>query len=91
MNIFTEHTQNQGVTYLEHWVFAMGIASRLLNSVIAFALHAIFPFINIKKELDLEETARFIYEKNAWIERMKENNYDRDFENPVWQIKTGNF
>ena len=48
MNIFTEHTQQQGVTYNEHMLFAMGIALRLLSSVIAFALHAVFPFIDIK-------------------------------------------
>ena len=73
MNLFTEHTQEQGVTYIEHWGFAMGIAYRLLNSVIAFAIHAIFPFIDIDKKLDLEATAQFIHQKNLWIESMKQN------------------
>ena len=73
MNIFTKHTQQQGVTYMEHLGFAMGIAFRLFSSVIAFTLHAIFPFIDINKELDLEETARFINEQNDWIEGMKHN------------------
>lgn len=72
MNIFTAHTQEQGVTYLEHMIFALGIASRLFSSVIAFALHGIFPFINIRKELDLEATAEFINQQNDWIEGMKE-------------------
>lgn len=71
MNLFTQHTQQQGVTYLEHGVFAMSIAVRLFISVIAFALHAIFPFIYIRKELDLEAIAQFIEEKNNWIEGMK--------------------
>ena len=71
MKIFTEHTQQQGVTYTEHLVFAIGIAIRLANCVIAFTLHAIFPFIDIKKELDLEETARFIELQNDWIENKK--------------------
>ena len=74
MKYFTEHTQEQGVTYLEHMVFAIGIAKRLANSVIAFTLHAIFPFIDIKKELDLEETARFIELQNDWIEGKKKGN-----------------
>lgn len=74
MNIFTEHTEKQGVTYLEHMGFAIGIATRLANSVIAFTLHAIFPFIDIKKELDLEETARFIELQNDWIEGKKRGN-----------------
>jgi hypothetical protein len=71
MNLFTQHTQQQGVTYLEHGIFAMSIAVRLFISVIAFSLHAIFPFIDIRKELDLEAIARFIEEKNNWIESMK--------------------
>ena len=87
MNIFTEHPQKQGVTYTEHWLFAMSIATRLFHSVIAFALHAIFPFIDIKKEFDLEATARFIQEKNTWIEGMKRTRGNRVFEPSVWQTK----
>lgn len=85
MNIFTQHTQQQGVTYTEHMVFALGIAMRLLNSVIAFALHAVFPFIDIKKSLDLEATARFIEEQNKWIEGMKLESKSGALQTPVWQ------
>jgi hypothetical protein len=73
MNPFTEHTQQQGVTYIEHWCFAMGIAWRLLSTVVAFALHAMFPFIDIEKELDLEATAAFIHQRNESIENAKAN------------------
>jgi len=72
MNQFKKHPQQQGITYQEHMLFAMGIALRLFNSVIAFALHAIFPFIGIKRTLDLEQTASFIQERNEWIENMKQ-------------------
>jgi hypothetical protein len=68
MNPFIEHTQQQGFTYIEHWCFAMGIAMRLLSSVIAFVIHAVFPFINIQRELDLEATKHFLDERNEWIE-----------------------
>ena len=68
MNIFTAHTYEQGITYIQHFVFAMRIAKRLLQSVIAFSLHAVFPFIKIEKKLDLEATVRFINEQNDWIE-----------------------
>lgn len=71
MNIFTAHTREQGVTYLEHMVFALAIAARLLSSVIAFAAHGIFPFIGIRKELDLEATSEFIRQQNEWIEGRK--------------------
>lgn len=87
MNIFTQHTRQQGVTYLEHMFFAVGIAVRLFNSVIAFALHGIFPFIDIKKELDLEETARFINAKNNWIEDKKQIKQTEPVNQPVLQTR----
>lgn len=68
MNVFTKHPHEQGVTYLEHWFFAMGIAWRLLNSVFAFAIHAMLPFITIERRLDLEATAAFLAERNRFIE-----------------------
>ena len=71
MNPFTRHTQQQGVSYTEHWFFAMGIAGRLFVSVIAFALHAIFPFINIEQRHDLEATMAYLNERNEWIESQK--------------------
>ncbi len=72
MNPFTTHPQQQGITYFEHWCFAMGIAYRLLSSVAAFVVHALFPFISIEPRLDLESTAAFIKERNEWIETAKE-------------------
>jgi hypothetical protein len=68
MNALTEHPHQQGVTYFEHWAFAMGIAWRLLTSVVAFALHAILPFISIEPHLDLEATAAYLAERNQFIE-----------------------
>ena len=71
MNPFTAHTQAQGVTYMEHWFFALGIAGRLMISVIAFAFHAIFPFIDIPRSRDLEAMCRYLDEQNNWIENQK--------------------
>ena len=68
MNPFTEHPHQQGITYAEHWRLAMGTACRLLQSVAAFAVHAVFLLVSISPELDLESTARFMNESNAWIE-----------------------
>ena len=71
MNPFIQHPQEQGISYTEHLVFAMSIASRLMHSVMAFALHAVFPFIDIRPSLDLEATALFILQKNDWISNAK--------------------
>ncbi len=68
MTAFTKHPYKQGITYLGHWVFAMGIACRLLGSVLAFTLHAILPFISIGSRLDLEATSAFLLERNHFIE-----------------------
>lgn len=73
MNPFTRHPSRQGITYIEHWHFAMGIACRLLNSVAAFVVHALFPFVPVSPELDLESTAAFIRERNDWIESVGKN------------------
>ena len=72
MNPFITHPQQQGITYYEHWCFAMGVARRLLSSVVAFVAHALFPFISIESRLDLESTAAFMEERNRWIETAKE-------------------
>ena len=68
LSIFTAHPHRQGVSYLEHWCFAMGIAWRLLGSVAAFALHALLPILSIAPQHDLEATAAYLAERNRWIE-----------------------
>jgi hypothetical protein len=72
MNPFTTHPRQQGISYYQHWCFAMGIAGRLSSSVLAFTVHALLPFISIEPGLDLESTATFIKERNEWIETAKE-------------------
>lgn len=68
MTAFFKHPYKQGVTYFGHWVFAMGIAWRLLASVFAFTLHATLPFVSIEPHLDLEATSAFLRERNHFIE-----------------------
>lgn len=68
MTIFTQHPHEQGVSYFEHLEFAIGIAWRLLRSVMAFSLHALLPFISIDRKFDLEATSAFLLERNNFIE-----------------------
>ena len=68
MNPFTEHPRQQGVSYTEHWYFAMGIAYRLAVIALKFALHAILPAIAIERRFDLEATIAYLHERNDWIE-----------------------
>jgi hypothetical protein len=69
MSIFTAHPHEQGLSYFEHWLFAMGIARRLVSSAVAFAVHALLPFVTIKPELDLEATAASLLERNRFVEQ----------------------
>ena len=75
MKPFTEHTQAQGLSYLSHWSFAIGVAWRLMSSVLAFTLHAFFPFIHIERRLDFEATMEYINERNEWIANTKKNRW----------------
>lgn len=68
MTAITQHPHEQGVTYFQHWAFAMGIAWRLLCSVVEFAIHALLPFITIERRFDLEATSAFLMERNHFIE-----------------------
>lgn len=68
MTIFTEHPHDQGISYFEHWGFAMGIAWRLFRSVLAFAIHALMPWITIERKFDLEATSVYLLERNNFIE-----------------------
>jgi hypothetical protein len=68
MNPFTEHPHQQGISYAEHWYFAMGIAVQLMICVIKFALHAMLPAIQIEPRFDLEAMIAYLHERNQWIE-----------------------
>ena len=72
MNPFTDHPRQQGISYIDHYCFAMGIAWRLLITVIVFALHAILPIIPIAPRHDLEKTTAFLMERDQWIESAKD-------------------
>ena len=76
MTIFTEHPHAQGVSYFGHWSFAIGIAWRLLRSVLAFSLHALLPFITIDRQFDLEATSAFLLERNDFIEAAAARGHD---------------
>ncbi len=83
MTIFTQHPHDQGVSYFEHWAFAMGIAWRLLRSVTAFGVHAVLPCITIEKKLDLEATSAYLLQRNDFIEAAAQANRADDTVRPL--------
>jgi len=82
MTVFTQHPHEQGISYIAHWTFAMGIAWRLLRSVIAFAVHAMLPFITIDRHFDLEATSAYLLQRNVFIEAAAQDNPADDFVRP---------
>lgn len=70
MNPFTAHTAAGSHLY-RTLVLCHGHCYRLLTSVVAFAAHAILPFIPIKPEYDLEVTVAYLNERNNWIKSAK--------------------
>lgn len=83
MTIFTQHPHAQGISYTAHWSFAMGIAWRLLRSVIAFGVHAMLPCINIEKQLDLEATSTFLLQRNDFIDSAATGDRADDWVQPL--------
>jgi hypothetical protein len=70
MTLFTEHPGAQGLGYVTHLAFAAGIALRLLRTALAFAVHAIFPFLSIEPRLDLEATSSYLLARNQHVEQL---------------------
>ena len=67
-NSFTKHAAEKNKSYLGHAWFALKIGLRLSLSSTCFFVHAVFPFIGIPYNLNLESTALYLFEKNNELE-----------------------
>lgn len=63
----TEHHRSEGMTYIQHFVYALTIAARMLASAACLILHSVFPFICPPRGLDMESMRDFLNEK--WSKR----------------------
>jgi hypothetical protein len=78
VTLLTDHPYAQGFTDGTHFAVAAGIAFRLLRSAycvrplrsaVAFAIHAILPFVSIEPRLDLEATSAYLLARNRFVEQ----------------------
>ena len=83
MTALTQHPRDQGISYIAHWAFAMGIAWRLFHSVIAFVVHAMLPFIAIERQFDLEATSAYLLQRNDFIEAAAQAGSSDDTIQPI--------
>ena len=68
-NPFTRHPkENANETWWQHCQFAIGVGIRLIFTSLIFILHGIFPFIQIPRWLNLEESIRFLKKENYYRE-----------------------
>jgi len=63
-----KHLKEKNKTYLQHLVFAMRVSIRLSLSSTTFFVHALFPFIEIPYNLNLESMALYLFERNNELE-----------------------
>jgi len=63
-----KHLEKKKVGYLQHFLFALGVAYKLSLSSLFFTIHAILPFIPIPYNLNLESMALYLFERNNDLE-----------------------
>lgn len=66
--LFTEHPAEKNKSYLDHAIFALKIGFHLSLSSTCFVVHAVFPFIKMPHNLNLESMAMYLFEKNNELE-----------------------
>tara|TARA_Y100000034_G_scaffold49192_1_gene60817 strand:+ start:1063 stop:1275 length:213 start_codon:yes stop_codon:yes gene_type:complete len=66
--LFTSHLTEKKKNYLQHAWFALKVSVRLSLSSTFFFVHALFPFVKIPYDLNLESTALYLFERNNELE-----------------------
>ena len=65
------HLREVNETYISHFKFASKIGIILIMRGIIFILHAIFPFRDIPKKWNLENTLRRVYKWNCYANKRR--------------------
>ena len=74
-NPFTKHPKDTvNETWLEHLKFTVGIGLRLLLTSLYFIIHGLFPFIEINRKYNLEDSSEWLWNKNKNREILKNKN-----------------
>ena len=63
-----KHLKERKVSYFHHFIFAMNVSIKLSFSSTAFFVHALFPFIKIPYDMNLESMALYLFERNNELE-----------------------
>tara|TARA_Y100001937_G_scaffold128199_1_gene202963 strand:+ start:3832 stop:4032 length:201 start_codon:yes stop_codon:yes gene_type:complete len=64
-----KHLKENEISYLGHFLFAMGISWRLSISSLIFMIHALLPVISIPDRYNLDAMALFLFEKNNELDK----------------------
>ena len=83
-NPFTKHPKESvGETWWEHCKFSTGIGIRLFTTSLYFIIHGLFPFIELKKKYNLEDSSEWLFNKNWNREAKRKNIEPSDWVNKV--------
>ena len=61
------HLRDNKTTYLEHLCFAVGVAGRLIPTILLLLLHAVIPVLKIPKKLSISGTSDYLFDKDYEI------------------------
>lgn len=64
-----KHLKENNTSYMQHFRFACRIGLSLIFRGYVFLIHAFFPFANIPKPWNLEQTSRDLHNWNEEAER----------------------
>ena len=78
-NPFTKHPRETvNETWWEHCKFSAGIGIRLLLTGLYFIIHGLFPFMEITRKYNLEESSEWLWNKNKNREEKRLTNGSKD-------------
>ena len=64
----SEHLRSEGMTYLQHLVYALKLSTRLSISALCLTIHSILPFISPPIGYDMESLKDILNEE--WSKRV---------------------
>ena len=65
VNPFKDHPKkNADMTWLQHFISAIGIGIRLIVTGIFFIIHGVFPFVQIPKHFNLGNSVNYLEKEN---------------------------
>jgi len=70
--LFCNHPRENGKTWLQHMLFAVGISIKMVLSSFFFLLHGLAPFIPVPTRYNLEAMISYLTERDTKVQLIKD-------------------